>query len=264
MDTSKEGIRLIYEFEGKHKAIGGGKYTSYRCPAGVWTIYCGLTKGVHQGMVVSEAEGERMFLKELSIYEDAIERLVTVPLSQSQFDALVSFVYNVGIGAFSRSTLLSQLNKGHYDSIPGQLNRWVKATVNGKKVTLKGLVRRRHKEGELWSRDDGADYEMPSENPAMPQDVHPDTGNRMDVVKKSRTFWSAVVVILGVIWDWVQSLFSAAGHGIEHAQEKLTVWKTLYSIVPVDMQTIIWVVIIGGALGVIVARMNAEVEQKVG
>ena len=71
-----------------------------------------------------------------------------VPLAQHQFDALVSFVFNVGGGAFRESTLLRELNAGDYDAVPRELNRWVKA--GGR--TLPGLVRRRGAEGVLFSR----------------------------------------------------------------------------------------------------------------
>lgn len=71
-----------------------------------------------------------------------------VPLTQQQFDALVSFAFNVGNGAFCDSTLLKRLNAGQYDAVPAQLNRWVKA--GGK--TLEGLVTRRAAEGALFSR----------------------------------------------------------------------------------------------------------------
>jgi lysozyme len=76
-----------------------------------------------------------------------VTRLVTVPLSQQQFDALVSFVFNVGEGNFKSSTLLKELNQGHYDKVPQELNRWVKA--EGK--TLPGLVSRRADEGNLFT-----------------------------------------------------------------------------------------------------------------
>ena len=78
----------------------------------------------------------------------AVERLVRVPLSQEQFDALVSFAFNVGTGALEGSTLLQELNAGRYDAVPTQLLRWVKA--GGR--TLEGLVRRRRAEGRLFGQ----------------------------------------------------------------------------------------------------------------
>ena len=78
----------------------------------------------------------------------AVDERVKVPLAQHQFDALVSFVFNLGAGAFAESTLLRELNAGRYDAVPLQLDRWVKA--GGK--TLEGLVRRRKAEGVLFSQ----------------------------------------------------------------------------------------------------------------
>ena len=80
-------------------------------------------------------------------YAPAVVRLVKVPLNQNQFDALVSFVYNLGEGALASSTLLKLLNQGDYDSVPAQMMRWTKA--NG--VDLPGLVRRRKAEADLFS-----------------------------------------------------------------------------------------------------------------
>ena len=63
MKVSRNGIKLILDFEGKHKKLPGGRYQAYRCPAGVWTIYAGITEGVREGMIVTEAEGMEMFRK---------------------------------------------------------------------------------------------------------------------------------------------------------------------------------------------------------
>lgn len=79
-----------------------------------------------------------------------VEGRVKVPLTQNQFDALCSFVYNVGEGTFLRSTLLKYLNQGRYDVVPEQLKRFVNVTKGGKKVRSEGLVKRREKEAELF------------------------------------------------------------------------------------------------------------------
>lgn len=86
--------------------------------------------------------------QDLDPAENTVNSAVTVALNQNQFDALVSFTFNVGDSAFRSSTLLKVLNAGHYDQVPGQLARWVHD--NGKVV--KGLVNRRNKEIELWNR----------------------------------------------------------------------------------------------------------------
>lgn len=86
--------------------------------------------------------------QDLAVAEKAVNEAVKVPLNQNQFDALVSFVFNVGAGAFRGSTLLKLLNQGQYDQVPEQLKRWVKD--NGKVV--QGLVNRREQEIVLWNR----------------------------------------------------------------------------------------------------------------
>lgn len=140
---SDDGVRLIKEFEGLY-------LKAYRCPAGVLTIGWGSTEGVREGMEITREEAERMLLGELSRFEDAVNRLVTVPLTQHQFDALVSFSYNVGARALEHSTLLRKLNDGDYNAVPAELGRWVRG---GGRV-LPGLVRRRKAEALLWSKPD--------------------------------------------------------------------------------------------------------------
>jgi lysozyme len=76
--------------------------------------------------------------------------MVTVDVSQGQFDALVSFVYNVGAGAFENSTLLEKLNAGDYRGAFDEFERWNKVTVNGEKIVSSGLVKRRRREQELF------------------------------------------------------------------------------------------------------------------
>lgn len=85
--------------------------------------------------------------QDLDSAEACVNSLVKVPLNQNQFDALVSFVFNVGNNAFRDSTLLKMLNAGHFDQVPTQLRRWIRD--NGKIV--KGLINRREKEISLWN-----------------------------------------------------------------------------------------------------------------
>ena len=125
MMLSDDGLRFIADCEGKHEAIGDGRYRAYQCVVGYkngkpiydgkWTIYTGLTNDVHEGMIVTEAEGEAMFRRELTRFEAAVNKLVKVPLSQAQFDSLVSFAFNCGETALARSTLLKKLNRGNYE-----------------------------------------------------------------------------------------------------------------------------------------------------
>lgn len=139
MRTSQDGINLIKKFE-------GCRLSAYRCPAGVWTIGYGHTKDVRQGQKITQTQAEEFLKEDLKIYEQAVDECVKVPLSQNQFDALVSFCYNCGSGALRTSTLLRLLNEGNYSSAADQFLRWNKA---GGKV-LAGLSRRREEERALF------------------------------------------------------------------------------------------------------------------
>ncbi|HAI38417.1 MAG TPA: muraminidase, partial [Maribacter sp.] len=92
-----------------------------------------------EGMSITQEQAEQMLLDELKEYENYINELVVVDLSQNQFDALVSWVYNLGPANLKSSTLLKVLNSGDYAGVPDQIERWNKA---GGKV-LEGLIRRR-------------------------------------------------------------------------------------------------------------------------
>ena len=135
-----EGISLIQKFE-------GCELEAYKCPADVWTIGYGHTKGVVEGMKITKEEAEQMLIDELHEYENYINKYVTVALSQHQFDALVSWVYNLGPANLKASTMLKVLNEGQYEEVPSQMKRWNKA--GGK--TLDGLIRRRQAEAYLFS-----------------------------------------------------------------------------------------------------------------
>mgnify|MGYP003110991038 FL=1 len=134
-----EGLALIKKFE-------GCELKAYQCSAGVWTIGYGHTKDVVEGMEITQEQAEQMLVDELHEYESYINKYVTVALSQNQFDALVSWVYNLGPANLSASTMLKVLNSGEYEDVPAQMKRWNKA---GGKV-LDGLIRRREAEACLF------------------------------------------------------------------------------------------------------------------
>lgn len=161
MKLSPQGLDFIVSFEGKLKSIGDGRYQAYRCPAGKWTIYTGCTEGVSEGMIVTETEGKAMFARELEKHERAVERLVTIDITQAQADALISFSYNAGEGALERSTLLKKLNKGDVLGAADQFRAWNKAKVRGTMTVLPGLVRRRKAEAALFVSDLPGSSEMP-------------------------------------------------------------------------------------------------------
>lgn len=140
MKIGNKGLEMIKHFEGL-------ELNAYKCAAGVWTIGYGHTKGVQEGMVISEETANEMLVEELKEYENYINTLVTVELNQNQFDAMVSWVYNLGSSNLQASTLLKVLNAGNYEGVPEQIMRWNKA---GGRV-LEGLTRRRQAEADLFA-----------------------------------------------------------------------------------------------------------------
>ena len=142
MKTSGEGIALIKKFE-------GCRLDAYQCSAGVWTIGFGTTKGVQEGATCTQNEAETLLADDLFEFEKIVHKQVNVPLQQHEFDALVSWVYNLGGGNLSESTLLVRINDDTDSSrrdIPHQIRRWNRA---GGEV-LDGLVRRREAEALMW------------------------------------------------------------------------------------------------------------------
>lgn len=148
MRTSQRGIDLIKKWEGV-------KLTAYFCPANVATIGIGHTRtvtraDVHAQRRITTEEAERLLAKDLATFERGVLRLCTLPPNQNQFDAFVSLAFNIGLGAFERSTALRRHNAGDFDAAAGAIEMWNKATVNGKRVVLRGLVARRADEKALY------------------------------------------------------------------------------------------------------------------
>jgi lysozyme len=128
------------------------KLKAYKCPAGVWTIGWGHTAGVKAGMVIAESVADEFLGKDLESAINSVDRLVKVGLMQNQIDALVSLVFNIGHGNFSKSTMLQLLNKRDY---LGAANEFAKWRIAGGKI-MPGLVRRRAAEANLFI---GAPYD---------------------------------------------------------------------------------------------------------
>ncbi|BEO35863.1 hypothetical protein SMQE32_48000 (plasmid) [Serratia marcescens] len=139
MKTGINGFNLIKEFEGL-------RLHTYKCPADRWTIGYGHTADVSANDVITEAQAISLLYQDVAESERAVNKYVHVPLTQNQFDALVSFVFNLGVGSFRTSTLLKKLNTGDYDDAAQEFGRWIHA--GGK--ALPGLVRRREAERALF------------------------------------------------------------------------------------------------------------------
>ena len=133
---------MIEDFE-------GFRADAYKCPAGVWTIGYGTTRNVTKSTPkVTKDQAEAMLLADVAKFESGVADAVKVPLNQNQFDALVSFSYNIGLGAFKSSTLLRRLNRGDYN-VGSEFLRWNKA--GGEE--LPGLTRRREAEKQLFEKE---------------------------------------------------------------------------------------------------------------
>ena len=139
MNISKEGLSLIKKFE-------GCEIEADLCPAGVWTIGFGHTKDVKEGDKINKEEADYLLQEEMIEYESYINDFVEVPLNQNQFDALCSWVYNLGPTNLKNSTMLRVLNEEKYADVPQEIKRWNKA---GGEV-LDGLIKRREAEAKMF------------------------------------------------------------------------------------------------------------------
>ncbi|SPZ53619.1 Phage-related lysozyme (muraminidase) [Serratia quinivorans] len=144
MQISKKGIELIKRFEGL-------ELKAYQDSVGVWTIGYGWThpvdgKKIGPGMVIDQATADRLLKCGVVQYEQGVNQLVKVKITQGQFDALVSFAYNLGLRSLSTSTLLQKLNAGNNQGASDEFGKWVNAG-GGKQ---NGLVKRRAEECDLF------------------------------------------------------------------------------------------------------------------
>jgi lysozyme len=139
---TQDGIDLIKRFEGFSPTV-------YICPAGYPTIGYGhlVREAERYEQGITEAEAEELLRRDVHAAESAVLRLIDVPLTDGQFDALVSFTFNLGAGALQRSTLRRKVNCQAHSEVPEQFKRWVWA--GGQK--LNGLIRRRNAESYLYT-----------------------------------------------------------------------------------------------------------------
>ena len=139
MKISQEGLSLIKRFE-------GCRLESYKCSANVLTIGYGHTSGVKETDTITQDEADKLLQEDVEQFEKYVDDNVTVKLGQSQFDSLVAWTFNLGVGNLRESTMLKKLNNEDYKSVPSEMKRWNKA--GGK--TLDGLIRRREAESLLF------------------------------------------------------------------------------------------------------------------
>lgn len=187
-------LTLIKQWEGK-------RLTAYQDVAGVWTIGYGSTSNVHPGMVITEQEATARLRSDLADAEQAVWNAVDVDLTDNQFGALVSFVFNVGVGAFRSSSLLRKLNAGDYAAVPGELAKWNKARVGGVLTPVAGLSNRRAAEAGLWARGEHvASASVAVAEPPQPPHPATDTGILASVGGAAAMAAPAVSSLNGVHW----------------------------------------------------------------
>lgn len=159
MKTSQAGLDLI-------KAHEGLRLKAYRCPAGVLTIGYGTTSSagvgkIAEGMAITKIQAESMLVRSLEAFEQGVLAALKKPPTQHQFDALVSFAYNVGVAAMAKSSVVRHLNAGDPAKAAEAFGLWVKA---GGRV-LPGLVKRRQAERDLFLKPDTAASATPIGKP---------------------------------------------------------------------------------------------------
>lgn len=209
LDISPAGLALIKKWEGWYPK-------AYKDPVGVWTIGWGTTGAeARPGRTITKKQGEEYLRRDLDEAERYVKHYVKVPLTQHQFDALVSLVFNIGVGNFSRSTLLKLVNRRNFIGASGQFTRYNTARdrETGKRIVLKGLTNRRRDEALLFTLPDDEDppWDLDMEKQAAlenPQDfdgdIQPDgpSTNKdamREVVEESDTFKALLATITGLI-----------------------------------------------------------------
>ena len=145
MNIGPLGLALIKEFEGV-------RLKAYLDSVDVPTIGYGHTKGVKMGDTCTQEEADAWLVEDCADAEKCVNGAVTVPLTQPEFDSLVSFVFNLGCGNFRKSTLLKKLNESDYDAAALEFRKWDKAGGQ----TLAGLTRRRLAEARLFESSETA------------------------------------------------------------------------------------------------------------
>jgi len=182
MKMSQSGYDLVKEFEGL-------RLKAYIDPVGILTIGYGHTSAagipiVKPDLVITKDKAEEVLARDIEQYEEGVRKYVKVDLTQGQFDALVDFAYNAGVGALAKSTLLKRVNAEKFDEVPAEFMKWTKG--GGKE--LPGLVRRRRAEVKLWR---GLDTEKPV--PVDEARAEPDQPKASKSITQSREANAAVV-----------------------------------------------------------------------
>ena len=182
VQITAEGLDLIKRYE-------GFRSTAYRDAVGVWTIGFGHTSmagepHVKPGLTISRETATEILARDVNLFAQGVRQALTVQISDQQFSALVSFAYNVGLGNFRKSSVLTAVNRNDLAAVPRRLSLWTKA---GGRV-LPGLVKRRAAEAALF-----VDHDSKSDLEGARQPIEPIQGKP---AAHSRTVWSALLAAL--------------------------------------------------------------------
>lgn len=208
---SEACVILVKKFEGLHRVQKDGTISAYRCPAGKWTIGWGHTKGVRSGQKITVEQAEDFLRQDLEECCNQVFAAVKTDMTQAQLDALVSFVFNLGIGNFQSSTMLKKLNRGDHSGAAAEFVKWNKArnAKTGVLEVLPGLTRRRTAEAALFSMDAplGDDGEL------MPQKPQSEA---LKPLTKSKTIAGAAIAgsstVIGEVSSQLEPLIAYSEH----------------------------------------------------
>lgn len=210
MLISEDGINLIRQHE-------GCRLEAYPCPGGVWTVGYGHTRSAHAGLKITQAQAEELLKSDVDKVNMALQKYIQVSLEQRQWDALGSFVFNVGEGAFARSSLLKLLNQGQFADIPAQLMRWTYA----KGQQWPGLVRRRRDEAALWRGLNDAELLKPHPK-SLQVEVSPPKP-----LRSSSTLWSTATLATGATAQALKEIAAVSETVTVTAQNLETIMKSV-------------------------------------
>jgi len=260
-----KGLALIQEFEGcKRGYLGDDRWQAYldtlpKTP--VWTVYYGLTKGVHKGTIVTRAEGDEMMRRELIACETSLENMVDVPLNAHQADACISLIYNMGPGSpsdtkhkrgFYWSTLRKLINQGKLDQAAAQFPRYNRSGG----VVVNGLTRRRKAEQALFllpvpATEAEADEPMPQAvDKAAPVITTTQAAASSPTIGAAGVGLAATIAQAGSgLWDWI----TGAGQQITVAKEAAGPFRELFQALHINVTTVTLAITLG-ALAFVAVR----------
>lgn len=252
LTVTDEGLKLIQSFEGCERKAGKGRVKAYVDPVGVLTIGWGHTNATGRqftrGTTWTQAECDQVLREDLEKFEAGVRDLVRVELSPHQFDALVSFAFNCGLGNLKSSTLLRKVNRKDFDAAAREFAKWNKA---GGRV-LTGLTRRRAAEAMLF-QDAGAVEVNAREHEPMVQSVDaPAKAGLGETIANSRIAKAAIGAGIGDAGLAVDAIGEAAdkAKAAKHSAEQLGLWDV---VVQAAQSPRVWIaiavlVVIGGVI----------------